>query len=282
MKQILIPTDFSDSAWNALFTGLKLFPDTSCHFLLLNAYEPKAGDLLGKKGKERLGVLYESMEAHANKELDTMLAYLSKNHHNGKHSFEKLAVADDLVEALEEQLLVKDIELIIMGTQGATGAKGVFIGSNTVSVLKKVRNCPVLAVPESYNFQALKQVVFPTDFTRHYDPGELKPLLELLHNWSASLLVLHLALEFELSEEQQAIKKLLVSRLEGIEHSFHREEFTSDFSTAFADFAREHRADMIALVHYKHSFMEKLTREPVIKRVAFTSVLPILVLPDVH
>jgi nucleotide-binding universal stress UspA family protein len=281
MKQIIIPIDFSDNAWNALFTALKLYARTNCKFLLLNAYEPRAADLLGNKNKERLAVLYESMDTNANTELDKVLQYLSKNHSNDMHHFEKMAVSDDLLESLKGLLLKRDIDLIVMGTQGASGAIGVFIGSNTVQVLRKVRNCPVLAVPESYNFQALKKVVFPTDFTRHFDPGELQPLLELLEDWKAELMVLYLASGNELDDEQQAVKKLLIEKLQGLQHSFYQEDLTSDLSAAFAKYARGEGADMIALVHYKHSFMEQLTREPVISHVAFSSRIPFLVLPDV-
>jgi len=281
MKQIIISIDFSENAWNALFTALKLYARTNCKFLLLNAYEPRAADLIGNKNKERLAVLYESMDTHANAELDKILRYLSKNHSNDLHHFEKMAVSDDLLESLMELLLKREIDLIVMGTQGASGVQGVFIGSNTVWVLRKVRNCPVLAVPESYNFQALKKVVLPTDFTRHFDPGKLQPLLELLQDWKAELMVLYLASGNQLNEEQRAVKKLLIEKLQGLHHSFYQEDLTSDLSAAFAKYAREEGADMIALVHYKHSFMEQLTREPVISHVAFSSRIPFLVLPDV-
>ena len=38
-KNILIPTDFSENAWNALSYALNLFKDEKCTFYLLNAYQ---------------------------------------------------------------------------------------------------------------------------------------------------------------------------------------------------------------------------------------------------
>ncbi|HAI38597.1 MAG TPA: universal stress protein, partial [Maribacter sp.] len=32
MKNILITTDFSDNAWNAIFTALKIYAEVECHF----------------------------------------------------------------------------------------------------------------------------------------------------------------------------------------------------------------------------------------------------------
>src|SRR5680860_1514081 len=78
MKKILLPTDFSNNAWNALFTSLKLYTDVACHFYLLNAHEPNFANLMGNKGKQRLGFIYDSMEAYSNQELDKMLDYLKK------------------------------------------------------------------------------------------------------------------------------------------------------------------------------------------------------------
>lgn len=50
MKNILIPTDFSDSSWNALFTAVKLYANVPCHFYILNTYKPDIRNLLGKQG----------------------------------------------------------------------------------------------------------------------------------------------------------------------------------------------------------------------------------------
>ncbi len=281
MRTILIPTDFSESAWNALFTALKLYAEAECNFILYNAFEPKAADLLGEKGKERLAVLYESMGQHSETELDKILNYLSANHTNSRHSFEKAAVADDLLEGLEQQLKKRDTDLIVMGTQGAGGAKEVFLGSNTVRVIRQVRNCPVLVVPEAYNFQTLKKVLFPSDFTHPFSGHQLQHLLALLTSWNARLMILHITSGDKLTAEQQGFREMLIDKLQGIDHTFHQDDRATDLSAAIENFALEERAEIIALIHYRHSFMERLTREAVVKQVAFSTKVPLLILPDI-
>ena len=44
-------------------------------------------------------------------------------------------------------------------------------------------------------------------------------------------------------------------------------------------FLEEMNIDMLAMVNYKHSFLERLGREPVIKRVAFDLDIPFLIIP---
>ena len=40
MKKILLPTDFSSNAWNAITYALEFYKDEWCMFYLLNTYTP--------------------------------------------------------------------------------------------------------------------------------------------------------------------------------------------------------------------------------------------------
>ena len=166
MKNIVLPTDFSDNSWNAIFTAVKLYADVECQFYILHAYEPKALNKLGKKGQQRLGVLYESLAQYSEQELEKVMTYLAKHLKNPLHHFESVSKSDTLEEAINKIISEKDIDLICMGTQGASGAKQVFMGSNTVKVLKQIGDCPILAVPAEYDFKSLKSLLFPTDFMK--------------------------------------------------------------------------------------------------------------------
>ncbi len=280
MKRILLPTDFSDNAWNALFTALKLHADVECHFYLLNAHEPNFAKLLGDKGKKRLAVIYDSMEAYSQQELDNVLVYLKQYHKNPKHTFEKISRTDDLVQATNEMILKKDIDIMILGTTGATGAKEVFMGSNTTKVIKSVRNRPIIAVPNAHNFQKLERIVFPTDFSKTFEPFELKALKELALLWKSEVLIFQVGQEFLMNDTQISNRERLIKELGTVKHSFHQTEFKTSVTDAIGDFLKEKEGDMIALIHYGHTFMEKLTGEPVIKKVAFHTQVPLLVLPE--
>jgi nucleotide-binding universal stress UspA family protein len=280
MKRILLPTDFSDSAWNALFTAVKLYAEVPCHFYLLNAYKPDVRNLLGNQGKIRLGMIYDSLAKQSKGGLQETLDYLAKNHKNDKHNFEKISRSDHLESAVKEIVREKDIDTVIMGTKGATGAKEIFLGSNTVKVIKAIRNRPIIAVPEEHNLQKMEKVAFPTDFTRPFETFELRALVELASLWKSEVMIVQVGQEFSMTDSQNSNKKILQRRLEDIRYSFHRTEFKTKVANAIEDFAKKKEADMISLIHYRHTFMEKLTREPVIKKIAFHADVPLLVLPE--
>jgi len=281
MKNILLPTDFSDNAWNAIFTGLKMFETVDCNFILLNTYEPKLANLMGSKSKERLGVIYDSLAENSKLQLDKTMQYLHKNHVRGNHTFEQVSISNDIEHAIKKLVAERDIDLIVMGTKGATGAKEVFMGSNTVKVIKKVRACPIIAVPHKYDLKALKTVVFPTDFTHPYNKNELKPLIDLVSLWKAEIMVLQVAQEYELHDEQKKNLKQLSKRLQDVKHSFHKVEMWNNVAEATNKFADDKDVELIALIHYPHTFMEKLTREPVIRKIGFHSNVPLMILPDI-
>jgi nucleotide-binding universal stress UspA family protein len=167
-----------------------------------------------------------------------------------------------------------------MGTQGATGATEIFMGSSTVKVLNKVKGCSVLVVPSGYNFQRLKTVVFPTDYTRTYEKFELLPLIELATIWKAKIQILHVAVEFLLSETQKANRTLLENRLSSSNYSFQNVEFEGDISDSVEKYLSENKADMMAMIRYHHSFWQKVIGEPVVKKIAFHSKVPVLMLPE--
>ncbi|NNE78443.1 MAG: universal stress protein, partial [Pricia sp.] len=100
MKKILLPTDFSDNAWNAIFTAVKLYANVECIFYLLHAYEPNALNLLGRKSQKRLGTIYDSLSQYSEQELNKVLEYLNKNHTNPNHIFETVSKSETLTEAV--------------------------------------------------------------------------------------------------------------------------------------------------------------------------------------
>ncbi len=280
MKNVLLLTDFSNNAWNAIFAALKMHKHIPCHFCILNTYEPSFANIIGDKSKERLGIIYDSLGKNSAIELDKIVQYLKVNHSNKNHTFETRSVSNDLINSVKEICIEKDFDLIVMGTQGATGAKEIFMGSNTVKLIKMINSCPILAVPGKHDFKGLSKILFPTEFIRPYPKHELKSLTDLAKEWKSEILICHIAQEFSLNKEQISNKKILIERLEKVAHSFHDVEIQVSVADSISRFAEEVLADIIVLINYKHNFIEKLTREAVVKKMGFHSKTPLLILPQ--
>ena len=280
MKNIILPIDFSDNAWNAIFTAVKLYAGVECKFYLLHAYTPKTLNMLGSKSQQRLGVIYNSLSEYSRQELDKVMGYMQENHHNPEHGFEAVSKSDTVEDAIAELITEKDIHLVCMGTQGATGSKQVFIGSNTVKALKKINNCPILAVPDNYNFQSLKSLAFPTDFSQKYEKHQLMPMIELASLWKTNIQIVHVAVEFALNAQQISHQKLLKERLEGLVVMFYNIDFEANIAHTLEKFIDKTEVQMMAMIRYHHTFWEKFIGEPVVKKMTFHTKVPLLVLPE--
>jgi nucleotide-binding universal stress UspA family protein len=280
MKKIVLTTDFSENAWNAIFTALKIYADVDCHFYLLHAYEPSTLNLLGIKSQQRLGVIYDSLSKHSEQELEEMFNYFEINHKNPKHKFTTVSKSKTLEEAVKDIVNQNDADVLIMGTQGATGVKEVFLGSNTVKVLKTIKNIPIFTIPSGFNFQKLHTIIFTSDFTKPFNNNELSQIIELAILWKAQIEIVNVAVEFNLNDTQNINKAILKERFAGLDYQFKNVPFEINISHSIDAYVGNKNSCILSIIRHQHTFWEKIIGEPVIKKIAFHSNIPVIFLPQ--
>jgi len=273
-QHILLPTDFSDNAWSAAVYALKLYAEHECTFYFLNAIT-----IVGAPFEDLSNKLLKTMEEAAIKELMGLKALAKSSNANTNHSFNIILSTDDLNKAIKDAIHKHGINLIIMGTKGATGAQEFFYGSTTVRVVKNT-NCPVLIVPEEYDFIEPKQIAFPTDYNRFYDIKEIKPLTQLADLYDSKIRIVHINIKEELTAFQEYNLSALQNYLSDYESSLHWMPKYAKKVVEINDFIEELGIDILAMVKYKHSFIEAIIKEPVIKKLGFQSKIPFLVIPE--
>jgi nucleotide-binding universal stress UspA family protein len=274
-KNILLPTDFSDNSWSGMLYILNLYAEKECNFYLLNSIAIRASMMSNFSNK-----LLKIMKANAMNELEELKAKIKVSHTNPKHDVQLILSTQDLTDAIKASIIKSKIDLIVMGTKGATGAKEIFFGSNTVKVLKKIKACPLLIVPNEYHFMVPRQVAFATDYKRFFGEkalGEIKAFSKL---YNSKIRVLHINKEEKLDDIQKYNYIKLSEYLEGYDHSFHWMPDYNSKEIEIKEFIEYLEIDLLAMVNYKHSRLEKLINEPVIKKIGFHPVIPFLVVPN--
>jgi len=161
MKRILVPTDFSNQAEQALKVAANFARKYDCKLYVLHTMEmplhlANASDSTG---------MPESL----------YFIKLAKNHF--KELFQKpylqgLDITDaighnEIFEDIKEAALKNDIDLIIMGSHGASGFKEMFIGSNTEKVVR-TSETPVLVIKNTMDELVIDDFIFATDFSDEY------------------------------------------------------------------------------------------------------------------
>ncbi|WP_428741014.1 universal stress protein [Tenacibaculum sp.] len=274
-KNILLPTDFSDNAWSAIIYALKLYADEVCTFYILHSLKKSVSVMYNLTTK-----LSNIIAENAMEELVELQEMAQAANTNANHEFKVVLSKEDLSTALKTTIKSHQIDLVVIGTKGSTAAKELFFGSNTLKIIKQLRLCPVLVIPEDFDFVIPKQIAFPTDFNRFYEDQEIKPLKEIAELYDSTIRIVHIAEENELSEVQNYNLTMLKGYLYDYSYTLHWMANYTKKATEINDFIKELKIDMLVMVNYKHGFIEGIVKEPVIKKIGFHPIVPFLVIPD--
>ncbi|CAZ97621.1 universal stress protein [Zobellia galactanivorans] len=276
-KRILVPTDFSKNALNAVRYALDLYAKLNCEFYFLNVFKLENYTTDSLIMPEPGSAEYEAAKAKSEENFVRLLDMLALHHDNPKHIYHTTSTFNFLTEALKQMISEKDIDLVVMGTKGASLTKGVIFGSNTVNTMEKITECPVLAIPQDTHFSTPKEIVFSTDYKSDFKRKELSYLIEIAKMHGAAVRVLHVSKKQILTAEQEKNKVLLSHIFEQIDHSFHTlsEKKVANGITAFVE-SRE--SDMIAFINHKHFFFASIFSRPLVKEIGYDATVPILAL----
>ena len=279
MKNILIPTDFSENSWNAIEYGLSFFKKTSCTFYFLHV-SPYQGVSHGIT-KESIRLLFEDPPTLTVKEqFQRLLKKIEQLALNTKHRFYTVHEHIFFIDAIRKQVEEKEIDCILMGTKGASGIKEKTVGSNTGDVITKVK-CPVLVIPENARYTKPKEVAFPTDYNIYYKSRVLTTITNILTTNDAALRVLHVSKkEQKLSSLQKKNKDFLDDYLEDeVSHSFH---FLTNpnIEEALQCFVESRNIDMITMIAKNLNFFQRILFHPTVEKISYHTTIPFLVLHE--
>lgn len=148
-------------------------------------------------------------------------------------------------------------------------------------MIKAVKDCPILAVPAGFDYKQPSEIAFATDFNRFYTKSELRPLLEMAKSFKSVIRIVNVQYEIKaLTEMQQFNLNMLRKYLSEVEHYVHTVSELNSVSRTLELFTEELEIHLLAMLNYQHSYMERLTREPIVKRMAFHTKNPLLVIPE--
>ncbi len=275
----MIPIDFSENSNNALHYAKILLHSEECKFYLLNVYISNPSSLLSKDYSD--SVLTE-MSDESEKNLSLLLHKINKENQNLNHTFEIVSKANTLIKAIKHILVTKKIDLIVMGTKGANGSREVFLGSNAVKVINGVDKCPILVVPQNYTPKKPSLISFSTNFKRTFFKEELDPLIHIAILNHSKINIARIMLEEYLNDTQKLNKEALKNLFKNLDYLFCKIDVETSETNALKSFATQTESDLIALVHHKHSFFQKLMEEDVVDKLTFNSPLPILILSELN
>lgn len=275
MKNILIPTDFSQNARNALTYALDYFAKEAVNFYILHISNFEE-DWIDADADFEL-VLTSTAPSQTQKSLQQEIEYCTAISENPAHTFIPKLSRKSLIEGIRQYVTDQQIDYIVMGTRGASKAKKV--GSNTYEVISKVK-CPTIIVPELTVYHDFKNIALPTDYNNWDQNKMFINLYETLLFKKAGLHILEIQNENQSwTEPQKATKSFLLDLVRKLDHQLYVLT-NEDIDNTIQKYINEHNIDMIALVGKNINFVQRLLFQPKSKKITYRLEKPFLILHE--
>jgi len=270
MKKILCPTDFSDTADNAVVYAAKLAQKTGAHLALFNvqslADRTPEEAALGEQTNAQIA--YDRLE-----ELSQEVSRVFKISCNGNVT----TTVAGLSKIIESEASGHD--LIVMGTNGPDDVFQFFFGSNSYRTAKNT-SIPVLIVPSGYGYSDIRMTAFAFDYWRN-NTLPMTQLVKVIKPLQSELTILEVMeesfshrAEKEMLADQQMLRDVYGVDIKMEFQTLH----TSNIPQALDDFMKSSNIDMLALCTQHQSLIDRIFHKSVIKHLSKIATYPLLII----
>jgi nucleotide-binding universal stress UspA family protein len=276
MKNILFPTDFSENSNDALTFALNLAKDFRAKLHILNAYK-----MPYSSSSPMTRTLLETLEKSSLKDLESTLNQIKTSPAYQDLEIKTKAMAGSVANSVDVYANKVGIDLIVMGTKGASGLKEVLIGSNAEEVVTHSDKSD-LVVPENTKVSNIKKIAFAIDFQGVSDSSIYNSYINFAKKYNAETCFVNISKDDKplnetiKGEQQTALEQLF----DGINCSFHFEK-DEDVVNGINNFVKRNECDMLAVLSRKHGFIEKIFHKSISNKLTCHAELPMFVVKEI-
>ena len=268
--KILIPTDFSKLSKVAVLYAAAIAKKLKAELVLLNVVfidaPPRAAVAM------KVTTIEDAMADNAKQDCIQLINELKKVNKNLNVSYEIIRgyPVEDVVEVYAKH---HEIDLVIMGTKGASGLTKVLIGSNAAAVINK-STMPVITIPENARFNGIKRIVYSSDM--HKTIPEMQTLIPFARLFGASIFILHVTpVNSKRKIDIVKIKKDIISKFDFKDVSIHV-LINNEITDGIDEFIADVKTDMLTMFTHDLTFLEKLFGKSVTREMSFHTGIPLL------
>jgi nucleotide-binding universal stress UspA family protein len=268
MKNILVTTDFSSAANNAIEYAAKFAQKMNKPLTIANfeLSEPVPEPMICRYIRDTPEILEEISET-VHKTYSIPCSYIVERTNK------------TLQKAMEN--ISSDTDLIIMGTNGADDIYQYFLGTNAFHVAKKVKS-PVLIIPEGIVYKPIDKVVFAWDYTRDNTISFLQ-LNALLENYHPEITFLHISHQKTIVSDEvfNALKEEVSSQFPNSKNIRFERVFCKDsenFPDKLLEYTDDSNADLLTVTYYDRGMFQNIFHGSITKKLSETVTYPLLVL----
>lgn len=273
MKTIIVPTDFSPVAMNALHYALDMATSINAEIILLNTYQAPVAysdapvspvttisiDDIKKASQERLEDLRQEVGRLT----------------GGRMRVYTEAKLGNTVDVLEMICSAVRPFAVVMGSHGATGIERLIMGSTTLSVIRHLR-CPVIVVPPGTNYKAIRKMGLACDFKDVVETIPVDYIKNVVHEFKPELYVLNVNPDGKNYDEDIPLESAWLDNLLGdIKPNYYFLK-RDDVVEAINEFSETHNLDVVIVIPKKHNLFERIFHKSHSKELLTNAHIPIM------
>jgi len=271
MKTIIVPTDFSPAAINAMNYAADMALQIDASIMLVNIYQIP----VAVTDAPLVMVSVEELRQGAEDRLAELKDDLSRVT-SGRLKIYTEAILGDVVDELQELCEKINPFALVMGSMGHTALERTLFGSTTLTVIKHLK-WPVIAVPKGKEYGAgIRKVGLASDFKEVVESIPFAGIRQFVSTFGAELHVLNVDYnnkQFKPDTPEQSV--LLHTELESLRPHYHFIEHP-DIEDGINDFAEKNNLDIIIAIPKRHKLLEGLFRKSSTRQLVFESHVPVL------
>jgi nucleotide-binding universal stress UspA family protein len=275
MKTIIVPTDFSPAALNAINYAADMAIAIKASILLFHVYQ------LPLSVSDTPIVLLSVDEMRESAE--NKLAQLKKDLEHitsGALEITTEARLGNLADELEDCCKTIQPFTIVMGTRGHSAVERALFGSNTLKVIKHL-SWPIICVPIGKEYgNGIKKIGLACDFREVKETTPVPIIRTLVKEFRAELHVLnvdHDNKHFKADTPMQS--GFLHTAFEELNPQYHYIEH-KDIEDGINEFTEANNLDIVITIPKKHKLLEGLFKKSSTKQLVFESHVPVMCLHE--
>lgn len=243
MYKILVPTDFSKYAGYATDFALALATMEKAHVHFLHVVEYPSGAMVDAMGMMvPVPADLDFVNVLKDNSLKKMKAMIRELEPDATYDVQIGNPSIIIQEAIQD----KSIDLVVMGTKGASGLKEIFIGSNAEKVVRRSL-CPVITIHEETEATEIENIVFASDL-REESEELMQKFKHLQNTFHAHLHIVKINTSDHAADDDEELTHLneIASKYKLKNYSLNIYKHKHEDEGILA-FAKSVNADMIAL-----------------------------------
>ena len=273
MKTILVPTDFSENANNTIKYAAALANSIQAKLILVNIINLPATPLENGIVLPMISEMFDNYNAEIRKIADGI-----EIKYNNQFQIETICQYGYFLTNLNQLVKNKKVDLVIMGTKGASNLLDKYIGTNTSEFIK-MAVCPVLAIPAQATFTGISHIAYASDFECE-ETIYLQQLIQVAELLTAQLSIVNIKTDYQLNivADCQVLKDIIKNfPYQNVSISQIRK---NDVIKGLYEFVQDNKADVLAVSIQKRGLIENLFHSSISNKLFCQSKLPLLSLPS--